>query len=1052
MDRIGNFMARIVTSPAAAKRLLLIGIASLLALLLNASNVSLTFAFGDSAENTQPPATEIYINEVYFNGDGSANDQDWIELVNLGITQDENFGDYYLCVQIQCEKIKTFYGDDPNPPYEDFAPGDVLVFYWDSDIPKKDVTVALYTHYPNVFDEAQFKDVMVDFLFWDTDVSDVPYFANYALEANKGTVLEVDYKKVKDDESISRVETPYRAAQAGTVDPTTDEPLPMFSVQTWSELNHNPGYGPYVRLTRPHDGREFEIGNDIPFAFFFFNLDQNFEFGDDEILKLYMNGDYLATFAEGDYPSAVFNEDMFAEFAALEAGVYDLQLKLETNGTLATDVVIPDDVASFTVIDPNPVTPTETPEPAPTDAPPTETPEPTATDVPPTETPEPTATDVPPTEEPTVVPPTETPATVVPTDEPVESPVSDAPPIAESNVEPTATNTVEPTATDVPPTETPEPTATEVPATETPEPTATDVPPTETPAPTATDVPPTETPEPIPTFQVDTDGLSFEAECPEGENACRDTDKDGIPDWADADDEDDGLDTALENPDPNGDGDPSDAQDTDKDGTPDYLDSDDDGNGVDTIVEVNAPNDGDGNNDGTPDALQNNVASLTTAEDDEEYVTVEFEGTCEDLVVDNTLREDEVVRDDEDYDYPFGLIDYRLGCGETGGESEVTLILHDVSDPEGLVLRKFGPTEPNGPVTDWYEYDAEFDTIEIDGKTVVTVTFTLQDGMFGDDTAADGIIYDPLGIGVSTGDNPTATPTATNTATPTFTPQAGSNPTATNTATPTFTPQAGATATNTATPTFTPPVGATATNTATATFTPQAGVATNTATPTQVSNQTTSAATSTPVAVAQTNNVINDNTVVTANLEAPNTATPVPTPTPATAPQLLVDVRSNAAIGRVGSDLVYTISLSNQGNEPADDVVVRSELSPQLDYIGGFSEKGKVSYDSATREIVAELDTLGVAQTIEIRVTVKVNETATAGVAIDSFALVASADTTTEIRSNVAGVQIIPDALPETGFFNPMMFIIAGIAALIVGVVGVFMMFGGAVSSVTKQR
>jgi len=72
-----------------------------------------------------------------------------------------------------------------------------------------------------------------------------------------------------------------------------------------------------------------------------------------------------------------------------------------------------------------------------------------------------------------------------------------------------------------------------------------------------------------------------------------DTDNDGIPNYLDSDDDGDNVPTANEKPDPNSDGDISDAQDTDGDSIPDYLDSDDDGDGVITRYE-------DTNNDNDP--------------------------------------------------------------------------------------------------------------------------------------------------------------------------------------------------------------------------------------------------------------------------------------------------------------------------------------------------------------------------------------------------------------------------------------------------------------------
>ena len=64
-----------------------------------------------------------------------------------------------------------------------------------------------------------------------------------------------------------------------------------------------------------------------------------------------------------------------------------------------------------------------------------------------------------------------------------------------------------------------------------------------------------------------------------------DWDGDGIDDYKDSDDDGDNVPTLNENPDPNDDGDLSDAQDTDGDGIPDYLDNDDDGDGTPTRLE-----------------------------------------------------------------------------------------------------------------------------------------------------------------------------------------------------------------------------------------------------------------------------------------------------------------------------------------------------------------------------------------------------------------------------------------------------------------------------------
>jgi hypothetical protein len=64
-----------------------------------------------------------------------------------------------------------------------------------------------------------------------------------------------------------------------------------------------------------------------------------------------------------------------------------------------------------------------------------------------------------------------------------------------------------------------------------------------------------------------------------------DSDGDGIENYKDSDDDGDNVPTLNERPDPNNDGDLSDAQDTDGDGTPDYLDTDDDNDGTLTYFE-----------------------------------------------------------------------------------------------------------------------------------------------------------------------------------------------------------------------------------------------------------------------------------------------------------------------------------------------------------------------------------------------------------------------------------------------------------------------------------
>ena len=114
----------------------------------------------------------------------------------------------------------------------------------------------------------------------------------------------------------------------------------------------------------------------------------------------------------------------------------------------------------------------------------------------------------------------------------------------------------------------------------------------------------------------DDDGIPAELEDRNGNGDLEDddTDGDGLPDYIDADYDGDNILTKDEDPDPNDDGDLSDALDTDADGTPNYLDTDDDGDGIDTRDEENDSLDQNPGNDFSvseiADYLNKDIANL----------------------------------------------------------------------------------------------------------------------------------------------------------------------------------------------------------------------------------------------------------------------------------------------------------------------------------------------------------------------------------------------------------------------------------------------------------
>jgi gliding motility-associated-like protein len=103
-----------------------------------------------------------------------------------------------------------------------------------------------------------------------------------------------------------------------------------------------------------------------------------------------------------------------------------------------------------------------------------------------------------------------------------------------------------------------------------------------------------------------------------------DTDGDGIPDFADIDDDGDGVLTKYEVPDVNSDGNPTDALDSDQESVPNYLDIDDDDDGVLTKYEIPDQN-GDGIPDDALDSDQEQIPNYLDVDDDNDSVLTFFE-------------------------------------------------------------------------------------------------------------------------------------------------------------------------------------------------------------------------------------------------------------------------------------------------------------------------------------------------------------------------------------------------------------------------------------------
>lgn len=132
--------------------------------------------------------------------------------------------------------------------------------------------------------------------------------------------------------------------------------------------------------------------------------------------------------------------------------------------------------------------------------------------------------------------------------------------------------------------------------------------------------------------------------------------------------------------------------DRDGDNLIDSEDPDDDGDGVDDLTENDAPLNGDGNADGTPDSLQTKVASLRSSTD-KSFMTLEATACSGGFFNVRALTEGVVGEADEDYDYPFGLVLFRLSCES----ADVTLWFHgDALDYEDAPYREHAVEEETG--------------------------------------------------------------------------------------------------------------------------------------------------------------------------------------------------------------------------------------------------------------------------------------------------------------------------------------------------------------------
>ena len=87
-------------------------------------------------------------------------------------------------------------------------------------------------------------------------------------------------------------------------------------------------------------------------------------------------------------------------------------------------------------------------------------------------------------------------------------------------------------------------------------------------------------------------------------------------------------------------------------------------------------------------------------------------------------------------------------------------------------------------------------------------------------------------------------------------------------------------------------------------------------------------------------------------------------------PVIFKAVDKNVVIG--GEEIEYTLSITNDGNETASDVVVTDELSVYLENVRVTTSQGTASYDATTHTVIVELGSLDAGATATIAIKARV--------------------------------------------------------------------------------
>jgi DNA-binding beta-propeller fold protein YncE len=175
---------------------------------------------------------------------------------------------------------------------------------------------------------------------------------------------------------------------------------------------------------------------------------------------------------------------------------------------------------------------------------------------------------------------------------------------------------------------------------------------------------------------------------------------------------------------------------------------DNDTDGITNETEDDAPNNGDANNDGTPDSDQANVTSFVGPITNTYAV---LESTCTANTTASIASEASQSTADGAFSYPAGLMHFVLACQTNGMTATVTQYYYGSYNASTTVARKYN--------SDTHVYStiggASLQSITIGGQAALKITYDITDGgSLDQDGSANSTIVDPTGPAVNSAGTP----------------------------------------------------------------------------------------------------------------------------------------------------------------------------------------------------------------------------------------------------------------------------------------------------------